>query len=73
YIHVVQHTPTKKQFKHILDKTPLNINNFFNTHPIKYPQLNLKHKLKNISDDQKLQLLPSHPMLLKPPLAISRN
>ncbi|WP_458860197.1 thioredoxin domain-containing protein, partial [Staphylococcus epidermidis] len=41
-IHILQHTPTKKQFKNILHKTPVNINNFFNTHPIKYPQLNLE-------------------------------
>ncbi|WP_458860479.1 thioredoxin domain-containing protein, partial [Staphylococcus epidermidis] len=45
----------------------------FNTHHIKYHQLNLEQKLKNISHHQKLQLLPSHPIFLKPPLPISPN
>ena len=40
-IDIVQHTPTKK-FKDIVDKTGVNINKLFNTHGIKYRELNLK-------------------------------
>lgn len=72
-IDIVQHTPTKKEFKNIVDKTGVNINKLFNTHGIKYRELNLKEKLKNMSDDEKLELLASDGMLVKRPLAISGN
>ena len=45
-IDIVQHTPTKKEFKDIVDKTGVNINKLFNTHGIKYRELNLKRNLK---------------------------
>lgn len=51
----------------------MNINKLFNTHGIKYRELNLKEKLKNMSDDEKLELLASDGMLVKRPLAISGN
>ena len=40
-IDIVQHTPTKK-IQNIVDKTGVNINKLFNTHGIKYRELNLK-------------------------------
>ena len=70
-IDIVQHTPTKKEFEDIIEKTGVEVNKLFNTHVAKYRELNLKDKLKDMSDDEKLDLLASDGMLVKRPLAIS--
>ncbi|KDE95743.1 arsenate reductase [Staphylococcus sp. TE8] len=70
-IDIVQHTPTKKEFEDIIEKTGVEVNKLFNTHGAKYRELNLKDKLKDMSDDEKLDLLASDGMLVKRPLAIS--
>lgn len=70
-IDIVQHTPTKKEFEDIIEKTGVEVNKLFNTHGAKYRELNLKDKLKDMSDDEKLDLLASEGMLVKRPLAIS--
>ncbi|MFW3611057.1 arsenate reductase family protein [Staphylococcus caprae] len=70
-IDIVQHTPTKKEFEDIIEKTGVEINKLFNTHGAKYRELDLKNKLKDMSDDEKLNLLASDGMLVKRPLAIS--
>ena len=70
-IDIVQHTPTKKEFEDIIEKTGVEINKLFNTHGAKYRELDLKNKLKDMSDDEKLDLLASDGMLVKRPLAIS--
>ncbi|MBI5971865.1 arsenate reductase family protein [Staphylococcus caledonicus] len=70
-IDIVQHTPTKKEFEEIINKTGVEINKLFNTHGAKYRELNLKDKLKDLSKDEKLDLLASDGMLVKRPLAIS--
>ncbi|WP_340578025.1 ArsC/Spx/MgsR family protein, partial [Staphylococcus aureus] len=43
----------------------------FNTHGAKYKELGLKDKLKDLSTDEKLNLLASDGMLVKRPLAIA--
>ena len=70
-IDIVQYTPTKKEFEDIIEKTGVEVNKLFNTHGAKYRELNLKDKLKDMSDDEKLDLLASDGMLVKRPLAIS--
>ena len=70
-IDIVQHTPTKKEFEDIIEKTGVEVNKLFNTHGAKYRELNLKDKLKDMSDDEKLDLLASDGMLVKRPLAVS--
>ncbi|MCC3724268.1 Spx/MgsR family RNA polymerase-binding regulatory protein, partial [Staphylococcus haemolyticus] len=70
-IDIVQHTPTKKEFEEIIDKTGVEVNKLFNTHGAKYKELGLKDKLKDLSTDEKLNLLASDGMLVKRPLAIA--
>ncbi|MCD8890692.1 arsenate reductase family protein [Staphylococcus nepalensis] len=72
-IDIVQHTPTKKEFKEIIDATGIDINKLFNTHGAKYRELGLKDKLKDLSDEEKLDLLSSNGMLVKRPLAVLGN
>ena len=48
-IDIVQHTPTKNEFKEILEVTDIDINKLFNTHGAKYRELGLKDKLKDLT------------------------
>ncbi|MGX0244401.1 arsenate reductase family protein [Staphylococcus hominis] len=70
-IDIVQHTPTKQEFKELVVKSKVEINKFFNTHGVKYRELGLKDKLNELSNDEKLELLASDGMLVKRPLAVS--
>ncbi|MBU0437091.1 arsenate reductase family protein [Staphylococcus casei] len=70
-IDIVQHTPTKSEFKDIIEATDIEINKLFNTHGAKYRELGLKDKLKDLTDDEKLDLLSQNGMLIKRPLAVS--
>lgn len=69
-IDIVQLTPTKDEFKDIVDRSGIEIKRLFNTHGAKYRELNLKDKLDTLSEDEKLGLLASDGMLVKRPLAI---
>ena len=66
-IDIVQHTPTKQEFKELVVKSEVEINKFF-THGVKYRELGLKDKLNELSNDEKLELLASDGMLVKRPL-----
>ena len=64
-------THQQKEFEEIIDKTGVEVNKLFNTHGAKYKELGLKDKLKDLSTDEKLNLLASDGMLVKRPLAIA--
>ncbi|WP_240622392.1 arsenate reductase family protein, partial [Staphylococcus lutrae] len=70
-IDITQHTPTKEEFREIIEKSGVDIKKFFNTHGAKYRELNLKTQLDTMPDEEKLELLASDGMLVKRPLAIS--
>ena len=66
--------PTPKELKKYLSLTKhKNINKFFNTSCIKYRELNLKDKLINMTEDEKINLLSSDGMLIKRPLLVMDN
>src|SRR5699024_4194685 len=69
-IDIVKHTPTKNESKEIINTTTIDHNKLFNTHGAKYRELGLKDKLKDLSDEEKLDLLSSNGMLVKRPLAV---
>ena len=48
----------------------LPLKKFFNTSGILYKQMNLKDKLKEMSEDEQLKLLATDGMLVKRPLVI---
>ena len=70
---IVTNNPTKEELKAWIKLSGKDINNFFNTSGLKYRQLNLKDKLKNMSEDEKLELLSSDGMLVKRPILIMEN
>ena len=52
------------------EKSGLEIKKFFNTSGQIYRKLNLKDKLKDMTEDEKLDLLASDGMLLKRPILV---
>ena len=68
--HIVEENPTAEELKHWHEKSGLPLKKFFNTSGILYKQMNLKDKLKEMSEDEQLKLLATDGMLVKRPLVI---
>ena len=62
--------PTYAELAAWLDRSGLPPKKFFNTSGILYKQMNLKDKLKEMSEDEQLKLLATDGMLVKRPLVI---
>ena len=71
--HIVENNPNKQELKEWIKKSDYEIKRFFNTSGLKYKELNLKEKLPNMSEDEKIELLASDGMLVKRPIFISDN
>lgn len=69
--HIVEANPTVEELTEWIKQSGYEIKRFFNTSGLKYKELNLKEKLANMSDDEKIKLLASDGMLVKRPLLIS--
>ena len=61
---------SKEELDKIIKLSQKDINKFFNTSGLKYRELGLKDKLKNLNYDEKLDMLASDGMLVKRPLLI---
>lgn len=68
---IVEDTPTEKELKKWITESKKDTKKFFNTSGLKYKELNLKEKLPNMTDDEKINLLSSDGMLIKRPLLIT--
>ena len=68
--HIVEQVPTKEELKQWIKQSGLETKKFFNTSGLKYKELNLKEKLLNMSEEEKIELLASNGMLIKRPLLI---
>ncbi|RJE91176.1 arsenate reductase family protein [Paenibacillus sp. 1011MAR3C5] len=66
--HIVEDTPTAKELKELLQVGGLDIKKLFNTSGEVYRELGLKDKLADMTEDEKLELLASHGMLIKRPI-----
>lgn len=71
--HIVEETPTKEELKTWIKQSGLEIKKFFNTSGLKYKELNLKEKLENMTEEEKIEVLASNGMLIKRPLWISKQ
>ena len=56
-----------------IERSELDIKRWFNTSGLKYKELNLKEKLPNMSDEEKIELLASDGMLIKRPVLVSQK
>ena len=70
---IVEDTPTEEELKKWIKESKKDIKKFFNTSGLKYKELNLKEKLTNMTDEEKIKLLSSDGMLIKRPLVITEN
>ena len=70
---IVEETPTKKELKNWIKQSGKEIKKFFNTSGLKYKELNLKEKLADMKDEEKINLLSSDGMLIKRPLLITEK
>ena len=69
--HIVENNPTKEELKEWITKSGKEIKKWFNTSGLKYKELNLKEKLPNMTDEEKIKILASNGMLVKRPIVIS--
>ena len=49
---IVTETPTKEELKKWITKSGLDVRKFFNTSGMKYRELNIKEKIKDMSEDE---------------------
>lgn len=68
---IIEETPTIKELTRWIRESGLDIKKWFNTSGLKYKELNLKEKLSNINDKEKIELLASDGMLIKRPVLVS--
>ena len=73
YKHIVEETPSKEDIKKYHKKSGLPLKRFFNTSGNVYKELNLKEKLKEMSEDEQFELLASNGMVLKRPLLVGKD
>lgn len=62
--------PSYEELEAWYEMSGLPLKKFFNTSGILYKQMNLKDKLKEMSEDEQLKLLATDGMLVKRPLVI---
>jgi len=65
--------PTRAELDIIVNKYGIPVNKLFNTSGLLYRSMNLKDKLKEMNDNDKLTLLSSDGMLVKRPLIINSD
>lgn len=71
--HIVEETPTEEELEKWIEQSELDTKKFFNTSGLKYKELNLKEKLPNLTQKEKIKLLASNGMLIKRPLFIQEK
>lgn len=71
YRNITEEIPTVKELTKWIERSGLDIKKWFNTSGLKYKELNLKDKLSNMSDKEKIELLSSDGMLIKRPVLVS--
>ena len=70
---IVEDTPTEEELTKWITESKKDIKKFFNTSGLKYKELNLKEKLPEMSDEQKIKLLSTDGMLIKRPLLVTED
>lgn len=68
---ITKETPTKEELRNYLKISQYPIKKFFNTSGNLYKEFSLKEKLDAMSEEEKLELLSQHGMLIKRPLVVA--
>ena len=69
--HIVEDNPTAEELKTWHEKSGLPLKRFFNTSGMRYRELGLKDKLKDMSEEEQYKLLSSDGMLVKRPIVVT--
>lgn len=70
---IVENNPTEKELTEWIETSGKEIKKWFNTSGLKYKSMNLKEKLPEMTDGEKIKLLASDGMLVKRPILITDN
>jgi len=70
---IVDDVPTVYELTEWIRQSGLDIKKIFNTSGLKYKELNLKEKLFNMSDEEKIKLLSTDGKLIKRPIFIYKK
>lgn len=70
---IVEENPTYEELKAWYEKSGLPLKKFFNTSGLKYKELGLKEKLKDMSEEEQLKLLATDGKLVKRPLVVGAD
>lgn len=68
FIDITISPPPREQLEKIIHQTEKPIKKFFNTSGVIYREMQLKDKLKTLSEDEMIDLLASNGKLIKRPL-----
>lgn len=71
--HIVEEKLTAKEIEKLYKKSGLDLKKFFNTSGNMYKELNLKDKLKEMSEKEQFDLLATSGMLIKRPLLVGKD
>ena len=52
--HIIENTPTEEELEKWINLSQKEIRNWFNTSGLKYKELNLKEKLPNLTEKEKI-------------------
>ncbi len=63
--------PTKEELKNWYEKSGLELKKFFNTSGVLYREMGLKDKIKDMSEDEMLELLSTDGKLVKRPILVN--
>lgn len=66
--HIAEQPPTVEELRELLANSGLELKKFFNTSGEVYKSQGLKDKLPQLSEQEQLELLASHGMLIKRPI-----
>lgn len=67
-VNIAEQPPSEEELRTMIANSGLELKKFFNTSGMKYRELQLKDKLPNMTDDEKIVLLASDGMLIKRPI-----
>lgn len=71
--HIKEQNPTRDELKAWHEKSGMDIKRFFNTSGMVYKELQLKDKLRDMSLEEKYQMLASDGMLVKRPVLVTEK
>lgn len=67
---IIKENPTKNEILKWMEISGLEAKKFFNTSGVLYREMNLKDKVKNISNEEAAEILSTNGMLIKRPVLI---